>query len=64
MKLSVYNVKGNLVSNIVYQHMMEGSKEVRWTANDDRGFAFSRRIYFYHLAAGGFVQTMKVLLLR
>lgn len=64
VKLSVYNVKGELVSTIVDQHMTEGRKEVTWTAKDNRGRAVSSGIYFYRLVAGEFVQTKKMVLLR
>lgn len=64
VKLCVYNVKGELVSTIVDQHMTEGRKEVNWTARDNRGRPVSSGIYFYHLVAGDFVQTRKMVLLR
>jgi fibro-slime domain-containing protein len=64
VKLSVYNVKGELVSTLVDQHMTEGRKEVSWMAKDDRGRAVTSGIYFYCLVAGDFVQTKKMVLLK
>jgi len=64
VKLCVYNVKGELVSTIVDQHLSEGRKEVSWSAKDDRGRSVTSGIYFYRLTAGDFVQTKKMVLLR
>ena len=64
VKLSIYNVKGELVSTIVDKHLSEGRKEVTWSAKDNRGRAVSSGIYFYRLVAGDFVQTKKIVLLR
>ena len=64
VKLCVYNVKGELVSNIADRQMSEGRKEFIWRAVDNRGRAVSSGIYFYRLIAGDFVQTKKMVLLR
>jgi hypothetical protein len=64
VELCVYNVKGELIATLVNQHLMEGRKEVTWSAKDNRGRAVSSGIYFYRLVAGDFVQTKKMVLLR
>jgi len=64
VKLCVYNVKGELVSTIVDQHMTEGRKEINWTAKDSKGHALASGMYFYRLVAGDFVQAKKMVLLR
>lgn len=64
VKLCVYNVKGELIATLVNQHMIEGRKEINWTAKDNRGRPVSSGIYFYRLVAGDFVQTKKMVLLR
>ena len=64
VKLNIYNVKGELVSTIVDRNMTEGRKEFSWTATDHRGRSVASGIYFYHLVAGDFVRTKKMVLLR
>jgi hypothetical protein len=64
VKLSVYNVQGELVSTILDEHMTEGHKSVTWDARDSRGAAAASGIYFYRLSAGRLAQTKKMLLMR
>jgi hypothetical protein len=64
VKLSVFNVKGEIVSTIIDRNMAGGRHEVAWTAKSDRGNAVASGIYFYRLVAGDFVQTHKMVLLR
>jgi hypothetical protein len=64
VKLSVYNVKGELISTIVDRQMTEGRKEMSWDARDDRGAAVASGIYFYRLSTGDSVQTKKMMFLR
>jgi len=45
VKLSVYNVKGELISTLVDQHMAEGRKKVTWTATGEYGNAVASGIY-------------------
>jgi hypothetical protein len=64
VRLSVYNVKGELVATLMNRHMNEGRKEVGWMARDNGGRSVSSGIYFYRLVAGDFVQTKKMVLIR
>ncbi len=64
VKLCVYTVKGELVETLVDRYMIEGRKEVTWSAKDNKGHAVSSGIYFYRLVAGEFTQTRKMVLLR
>jgi hypothetical protein len=64
VKLSIYDVKGELVSTLVNQNMTEGRKDIIWSATDNRGRAVSSGIYFYRLDAGSFTETKKMVLMR
>ena len=64
VNLSVYNIKGELITTIIDQYMTEGRKEVNWTARDSSGRVVSSGIYCYRLVSGDFVQTKKMVLLK
>jgi hypothetical protein len=64
VKLCVYDVKGALVATLVDSRMTAGRKEVTWSAVNDHGIAVTSGVYFYRLAAGEFVRTRKMVLLR
>jgi len=64
VKLSIYNVKGELVATIVDRPMTEGRKEALWAGTNDSGSPVASGIYFYRLDAGDFMQTRKMVLLR
>ena len=64
VKLSVFNVKGELITVLADRHMTEGRKEITWSARDASGRTVASGIYFYRLAAGDFMRTRKMVLLR
>jgi parallel beta-helix repeat protein len=64
VRLSVYNVKGELVASLIDRHMAGGRQEITWSAVDNTGRPISSGVYFYRLTAGDFVKTMKMVLLR
>lgn len=64
VKLTIYNVKGELIATVLDAHMTEGSKEVKWDAKDARGRSVESGIYLYRLIADDIVQTRKMVLLK
>ncbi|UCF06054.1 MAG: T9SS type A sorting domain-containing protein [bacterium] len=63
-KLSIYNVKGQLVRVLVNETMDAGPHSVMWDATNNRGAAVASGIYFYRIVSKGFVRTKKMILLR
>lgn len=64
VKLDVYNVKGELVANVLDEKMSGGHKRINWTAVDAAGKPLSSGVYFYRLFADEQAQTRKMVLLR
>ena len=59
VKLTIYNMLGQAVSELVNEQQSAGWREVRWDAK-----SISSGVYFYELRAGSFVQTRKMLVLK
>jgi uncharacterized delta-60 repeat protein len=59
VKLTIHNLRGQLVETVVDGRQEAGEHQVIWDASD-----FSSGVYFYRLQAGDFVSTKKMNLLR
>ena len=64
VQLSIYDVLGNLVKNLVNTNQSSGFKSVQWNATDNFGQPVSAGVYLYQIEAGSFSQTKKMLLLK
>jgi hypothetical protein len=64
VKLSIYNILGQKVRTLVYEHQTAGFKTVHWDGTTDKGSKVSTGIYLYKLQAGEFTETKKMLLLK
>jgi hypothetical protein len=59
VNVSIYNMNGQLIDQLVNQEMIPGSYSVTWNTSD-----VSSGLYFYKLAAGNQTITKKMLLLK
>ena len=59
VKLSVYNVLGQKVADLVNEHKAPATYHVTWNAKD-----VASGVYFYRIEAGDYTKTMKMMLLR
>jgi flagellar hook assembly protein FlgD len=64
VRIAVYNVLGEEVALLIDGQQSAGSHSVIWNGTTDSGHAVPSGIYFYHLSAGQFVDTKKMLLLK
>ena len=64
VNLSVYNVLGQHVVNLVDDYMNAGYQSVTWYGTDYAGNEVASGVYFYKLRADGFSATKKMLLLK
>lgn len=62
--VTVYNVLGKEINQLISHVKPQGSYSVVWNGNDNFGNAVSAGIYFYKLQAGDFTQTRKMVLLK
>lgn len=63
-KLSIYDVKGRLVKELVNRQTEAGRHTSVWDGNDSQGNKVSSGIYFYRLVSNKFVETKKMVLLK
>lgn len=62
--LSVYDVRGALVTTLVDRVHSPARYRTEWAGLDARGGRVASGVYFYQLRAGAFVQTKKLVLLK
>ena len=62
--ISVYDMLGNGIVNLVNQNESLGFKSVQWNATNNIGQPVSTGIYLYTIEAGKFRQTKKMVLMK
>ena len=64
VKLVIYDIVGNVITNLVTETETQGYKSVQWNATNNEGQSVSAGVYFYSIEAGDFMQTKKIILLK
>jgi hypothetical protein len=62
--LSIYDMLGREITQLVNTTQQAGFKSVQWDATDSMGRPVSAGAYLYQIQAGEFVQTKKMVLLK
>ena len=64
VKVSVYDLNGRKIKNLVNSPQSPGKKYVTWDGTNDLGSSISAGMYLYTIQAGEFRQTRKMVLLK
>ncbi|MDQ7799219.1 MAG: M20/M25/M40 family metallo-hydrolase [Candidatus Edwardsbacteria bacterium] len=64
VKLSVYNIAGQLVETLVNGEQQTGSYTINWDRKDNNNKQVSAGVYIYHLNTGDKTQTRKMVVLK
>tara|TARA_A100001011_G_scaffold43041_1_gene40532 strand:- start:484 stop:1992 length:1509 start_codon:yes stop_codon:yes gene_type:complete len=64
VSVTVYDIIGNVVNNLVNTNQSFGYKSVQWNATNNQGEPVSAGVYLYSIEAGNFRQTKKMILLK
>ena len=64
VNVTVYDMLGNVVNQLVYKVQTSGYKSVIWNATNNLGQPVSAGVYLYNIEAGDFRQTKKMILLK
>lgn len=62
--IDVYDINGRHVLLLLDQSQSGGRHSVTWSGMDSRGNSVATGVYFYHLRAGDFSESRKMILLR
>ena len=62
--LTVYNILGQEVAEIVNQSLPAGEHQIDWDGKDANGSSVSTGIYLYRLVTDDFVESKKMVLLK
>ncbi|MBN2600921.1 MAG: carboxypeptidase regulatory-like domain-containing protein, partial [Candidatus Marinimicrobia bacterium] len=62
--LTIYNLMGQMVQELVQNEYPAGYQKVVWNGKDYRGNSVGSGVYIYTLKAGNFSQTRKMILMR
>ncbi len=64
VEITVYDILGRRVRNLVNEERSAGCHSIDWDGNNDKGDMVSTGIYFYRITAGDFSSSRKMLLLK
>ncbi|MDD2332402.1 MAG: T9SS type A sorting domain-containing protein, partial [Candidatus Cloacimonetes bacterium] len=64
ISLAIYNLKGQLVRNLIHQDMPAGNHQITWNGLDNNGSKASSGIYLYKFQADGVSQSKKMIMLK
>ncbi len=64
VELTVYNVAGQKIRDLVQDRLAAGRYEVQWDGRDDRGRAVASGTYIYQLTAGNYQESRTLTLLK
>jgi hypothetical protein len=64
VKMSIYNVKGQKVAELINGSVDAGYQTVEWDGRNSFGAQVATGVYFYRIEAGNFVQTRKMILIK
>ena len=64
VSITVYDMLGNVVNNLVNDYQTVGYKSVQWDATNNEGQPVSAGVYLYSIEAGDFRNTKKMIFLK
>jgi flagellar hook assembly protein FlgD len=64
VNITIYDVAGRMVRELVDRHRAPGTWSVQWNGDDARGQRVASGVYFYRMRAGSFSDTRKMVLLK
>jgi len=63
-RLSIYDIRGRLVKDLVTGHMNAGHHRVIWMGRDNGGRQVASGVYYYRITSGTFTDTKRMTLVK
>ena len=64
IRLSIYNIKGEMVRSLVNSNLVPGAYNIRWNGKTDSGLNMPAGMYFIELEGSNFRETGKMIYLK
>ena len=64
VKVTIYNILGNLIKNLVDEEQSLGYKSIQWNATNNNGQQVSAGVYIYNVEVKNFSYTKKMVLVK
>ncbi|MCL2063118.1 MAG: T9SS type A sorting domain-containing protein [Candidatus Cloacimonetes bacterium] len=64
VSITIYNIRGQKVKNILNRFMEKGEHSVIWNGTDENGKYVSSGVYFYQMRVEDNIETQKMILLK
>jgi len=64
VRISIYDVTGALVRQLVDEPMSSGQHEARWDGKSERGTGVTSGVYFVRMMAGSYSEVRKIVMLK
>ncbi len=64
VRISVFNIKGQLVKSLVDSNLTPGNHKVVWNGKDSNGRSVTSGIYLYRMETNDYNKTMKMMLMK
>jgi len=64
VELSIYNIKGQEIKNLVNEFQTAGEYTIQWNGLDKNDLKVASGIYFYKIKAGDFSMFRRMIVMR
>jgi hypothetical protein len=64
VRLSIYNVRGQLIRNLVNEDLSPGNHRIIWNGRDENGSSVASGIYMYRMETSTYTKTLKMMLMK
>lgn len=64
VSMTIYNLKGDVIRNLINENKTSGDKTVIWNATNNEGQPVSAGVYLYNIEAGDYREIKKMILLK